>query len=163
MRIPSARLLFSAVALWCLTVLPDSEAQVSSPFRLGHRFTRRPGGTYGPGMSFGRFAYAMNYGYAFGSPYGGLGTIGYGLGSGVGPGFGPGGSILYSSAYNAPGTNSAFSGYYPPFAAYGWAHQNSAIFPPPAPNYGPVGVSAFRADRGAARRPRRAAVARAGQ
>jgi len=86
-------------------------------------------------MSFGEFGYRLNYGYAFGSPYGGLGNVGYGFGYGFGPGFPPGGMTLNSSAYVSPGTNSAFTGYYPPFAAYGTAPQNPAIFPAPAPNY----------------------------
>jgi hypothetical protein len=86
-------------------------------------------------MSFGQFGAALNSGYAFGSPFGGLGSFGYGFGSGVGPGFGPRGSLIYSSAYVAPGTNSFFSGYYPPFAAYGTNYQNPAIFPSPAPNH----------------------------
>ena len=97
---------------------------------------RRPRGTYGRGMSFGEFGYRMNYGYAFGPPYGGLGTTNYGFGYGFGPGFPPGGATLYGSAYVSPGTNSSFSGYYPPFASYGTAYQNPAVFPSPAPNHG---------------------------
>jgi hypothetical protein len=89
-------------------------------------------------MSFGEFGYRMNVGYAFGAPYGGLGSVGNGFGYGFGPGFPPGGSVLYGSAYVSPGTNSTFTGYYPPFAAYGNAYQNPAVFPPPAPNYGGV-------------------------
>ena len=92
-------------------------------------------GTYGQGMRFGEFGYRLNIGEAFGAPYGGLGGVNYGAGYGFGPGFPPGGSMLYSSGYTSPGTNAAFSGYYPPFAAYG-AYRNPAVFPFPSPNYG---------------------------
>lgn len=86
-------------------------------------------------MSFGEFGYRMNYGYAYGAPYGGLGSMGNGFGQGIGPGFPPNGALLYGSAYVMPGTNSQFSGYYPPFAAYGNAYQNPAVFSAPGPNY----------------------------
>jgi hypothetical protein len=103
----------------------------------GNRALRRTYGTYGPGMSFGEFGYRLNFGYAFGNPFGGLGNFGagYGFGSGVGPGFGPGGSILYLPAYNTFSMGSAFAGFYPPWAAYGYGTQNPAIFGFPGPNY----------------------------
>lgn len=93
-------------------------------------------GTYGPRMSFGEFGARLNRGYAYGSPYGGLGAINYGFGYGFGPGYPPGGSILYGSAYNYPSPKPALSGYYPPFASYGAAWQNPAVFPSPSPNTG---------------------------
>jgi hypothetical protein len=126
-----------ASGLACLLGGPSAQAQDGFA-RTAYGVYPRPRGTYGPRMSFGEFGYRMNYGYAFGSPYGGLGTLGYGFGYGVGPGYGPVGSRIYSSAYVAPGTNLSFAGYYPPFASYGGNPQNPAIFPPPAPNYGRV-------------------------
>jgi hypothetical protein len=104
------------------------------PGYRGYGPPRGTRGTYGPGMSFGEFGYGMNYGYALGAPYGGLGSLGYGFGYGVGPGFGPGGSRIYSSAYVTPGMNASISGYYPPFAVYGTQSRNPAVFPAPGPN-----------------------------
>ena len=98
----------------------------------------RPGGTYGPRMSFGQFGYRMNMAYAFGNPYGGLGVMGYGFGAGFGPQFPPGGGVVYSSAYTTPGAP-PMSGYYPPFAVYGWTFQTPAVFPPGSPNWGGPG------------------------
>jgi hypothetical protein len=86
-------------------------------------------------MSFGEFGYRMNYGYAFGAPYGGLGRYGYGFGYGFGPGYPPAGTQIYSSAFVTPGAGLNM-GYYPPWAAYGATIPNPAIFPYPAPNYG---------------------------
>jgi hypothetical protein len=96
---------------------------------------RRTYGTYGPRMSFGEFGYRMNYGYAFGNTYGGLGSLGYGFGYGLGPQFGPGGAVIASPASVTPGTP-PMSGYYPPWAVYGWTSPNPGVFPPGSPNYG---------------------------
>jgi hypothetical protein len=125
-----------AAALAALAV--DAPARAQAFVFPGVRPPRRTFGTYGPRMSFGEFGYRMNYGYAFGNPYGGLGSLNFGFGSGLGPQFGPRGALIYSSAYTTPGVPPG-SGYYPPFAAYGWTFQNPAVFPPGSPNYGGPG------------------------
>jgi hypothetical protein len=122
-----------AVGLAGLSV-PATEAQAQyGPF--GYAPPRATRGTYGPRMSFGEFGYRMNMGYAYGNPYGGLGSrYGYGFGYGFGPGYPPGGAAIYSSAYVTPGAG-LNGGYYPPWAVYGTTVPNPAVFPFPSPNY----------------------------
>jgi hypothetical protein len=119
----------AAIVVWWLVGSVQAQYFVAP----GSRIQRRTVGTYGPRMSFGQFGYAMNYGEAFGNPYGGLDWLGFGFGYGIGPQFGPGGSVIYSSAYTTPGVPP--SGFYPPFAAYGWTYQNPATFGPGSPGF----------------------------
>ena len=120
-----------------LTLAAPAHAQSVVPSNPGYRaYYPRTRGTYGPRMSFGEFGARLNYSEAFGSPYGGLGSINYGFGYGFGPGYPPGGSTIYSSAYNVPSPNPVNSGYYPPFAAYGTGWQNPASFAAPGLNDG---------------------------
>jgi hypothetical protein len=129
---------------WGLAVV--ATLALAAPARAQYVFRDRPGArsypakarSYRPRMSFGEFGARLNRGEAFGSPYGGLGSFGYGLGYGFGPGYPPGGVTIYSSAYNVPWPNPVNSGYYPPFAAYGAFTQNPAVFPSPSPNDGGV-------------------------